>query len=188
MANRWKTMETGKNKTDFIFLVSKITADSGCNHEIKRSLLLERKAMTNLVQFTCLVMSNSVTPWTGARQASLSITGSKRLLKLMSIESVMPSNHLILCHPLLLLPSIFASIRVRLEKTLESPLNCKEIKPVNPKGNQYWIFIGRTEAEATTLWPPDVKNWFTRKDPDAEEEKPREPVKRQRCHFAVKGP
>ena len=53
-----------------------------------------------------------VTPWTGARQASLSITNSWSLLKLMSIESVMPSNHLILCHPLLLLPSIFASTRV----------------------------------------------------------------------------
>ena len=52
------------------------------------------------------------TPWTAARQASLSITNSQSLLKLMSIESVMPSNHLILCHPLLLLPSIFPSIRV----------------------------------------------------------------------------
>ena len=52
-----------------------------------------------------------VTPWTSARQASLSITNSQSLLKLMSIESVMPSNHLILCHPLLLLPSIFPSIR-----------------------------------------------------------------------------
>ena len=56
-----------------------------------------------------------------------------------------------------------------LEKTLESPLDCKEIKPVNPKGNQSWIFIGRTDAEAetSTLWPPDVKNWLTEKDPDA---------------------
>ena len=53
-----------------------------------------------------------VTPWTAARQASLSITNSRSLLKLMSIESVMPSNHLILCHPLLLLPSIFPSVRV----------------------------------------------------------------------------
>ena len=101
MANRWKTMETGKNKTDFIFLVSKITADSSCNHEIKRSLLLERKAMTNLVQFTCSVMSNSVTPWTAACQASLFNTNSLSLLKLMSMESVMLSNHLILCGPLL---------------------------------------------------------------------------------------
>ena len=56
-----------------------------------------------------------------------------------------------------------------LEKTLESPLNCKEIKPVNPKGNQPWIFIGRTDAEAETpiLWPPDVKSWLIWKDPDA---------------------
>ena len=56
-----------------------------------------------------------------------------------------------------------------LEKTLESPLDCKEIQPVHPKGNQSWIFIRRTdaEAEAPILWPPDVKNWLLRKDPDA---------------------
>ena len=58
---------------------------------------------------------------------------------------------------------------VVLEKTLESPLDCKEIQPVHPKGNQSWIFIGRTdaEAEAPILWPPDVKNWLIGKDPDA---------------------
>ena len=58
---------------------------------------------------------------------------------------------------------------VVLEKILESPLDCKEIQPVNPKGNQSWIFIGRTdtEAEAPILWPPDMKSWLTRKDPDA---------------------
>ena len=56
-----------------------------------------------------------------------------------------------------------------LEKTLESPLDCKEIKPVNPKGNQAWIFIGRTDAEAQApiLWPPDVKRPLIGKDPDA---------------------
>ena len=56
-----------------------------------------------------------------------------------------------------------------LEKTLESPLDCKTIKPVHPKGNQSWIFIGRTvaEAEAPILWPPEVKNWLIGKDPDA---------------------
>ena len=56
-----------------------------------------------------------------------------------------------------------------LEKTLEIPLDCKEIKPVNPKGNQPWIFIERIDAEAETpiLWPPDVKSLFTGKDPDA---------------------
>ena len=67
-----------------------------------------------------------------------------------------------------------------LEKTLESPLrdscrllrDCKEIQPVHPKGNKPWIFIGRTDAEAETpiLWPPDVKNWFIGKDPDAGKE------------------
>ena len=58
---------------------------------------------------------------------------------------------------------------VVLEKRLESPLDCKEIKPINPKGNQSWIFIGRSDAEAETpiLWPPDVKSGFTGKDPDA---------------------
>ena len=58
---------------------------------------------------------------------------------------------------------------VVLDKTLESPLDCKEIKPKHLKGNQSWIFIGRTDAEVETLvlWPPDVKNWLIGKDPDA---------------------
>ena len=58
---------------------------------------------------------------------------------------------------------------VVLEKTLVSPLDCKEIQPVNPKGNQSWIFIRRTDIEAETpiLWPPDAKNWLIGKDPDA---------------------
>ena len=56
---------------------------------------------------------------------------------------------------------------VMLEKTPESPLDSKEIKAVNPKGNEPWIFIGRADAEASILWPPDVKSWFIGKDPDA---------------------
>ena len=56
---------------------------------------------------------------------------------------------------------------VVLEKTLESPLDSKETKPANPKGNQPWIFIGRTDAKAPILWPPDMKSWLTGKDPDA---------------------
>ena len=58
---------------------------------------------------------------------------------------------------------------VVLDKTLESPLDCKEIQPVHPKGNQSWLFIGRIDAEAETsiLWPPDVKKWLIWKDPDA---------------------
>ena len=61
---------------------------------------------------------------------------------------------------------------VVLEKTLENPLDSEEIKPVNPKGNQSWIFIGRTgaEGEAPILWPPDVKSWLIRKDPDSAED------------------
>ena len=54
-----------------------------------------------------------------------------------------------------------------LEKTLESPLDYKEIQPVNPKENQSWIFIGRTDAEAPPHWPPDAKSWLIGKDPDA---------------------
>ena len=78
---------------------------------------------------------------------------------------------------------------VVLEKTLESPLNCKEIQPVYPKGNQSWIVIGRTDAEAETpiLWPLDAKNWFLRKDPDAGkdwiQEKKRQ--QRMRCLYGI---
>ena len=63
-----------------------------------------------------------------------------------------------------------------LERTLESPLDCKEIQPVHPKGDQSWIVIGRTdaEAEAPILWPPDAKNWLSGKDPDARKDLRRE--------------
>ena len=81
------------------------------------------------VQFSCSVMSDSATPWIAARQASLSITNSWSFLKLMPIESVMPSSHLILCHPLLLLPPIPPSIRVFPN---ESPLRMRWPK--------YWSF------------------------------------------------
>ena len=62
-------------------------------------------------------------------------------------------------------PKTWCFQTVVLEKTLESPLDCKEIKPVNPKGNQPWIFIGRTDAEALILWPPDAKSQLIGKDP-----------------------
>ena len=81
------------------------------------------------VQFSCSVVSNSAIPWTAAHQASLSITNSGSLPKPMSIESVMPSNHLILCRPLLLLPSFFPSIRVF----------CNE-SALRIKWPQYWSF------------------------------------------------
>ena len=72
-----------------------------------------------------------------------------------------------------------------LEKTLENPLDCKQFKPVNPKGNQSCIFIGRTDAEAETpmLWPPDAKNWFTEKDSDAEKDWRQEEMGWQRIRW-----
>ena len=74
--------------------------------------------------FSCSVVSDSATPWTAARQASLSFTTSRSLLKLMSIESVMPSNHLILCLPLLLLPSVFPSIRAFSSESALAHVRC----------------------------------------------------------------
>ena len=133
MGNRWG------NSSWLILGGSKITADSDCNHEIKRCLLLGRKLMTNLDSFLLksrhyftnkgpssqsygfsssyvwmweLDYKESWAPWTAAYQVFLSITNPWSLFKLMSIESVMPSNHLILCYLLLLLPSIFPSNRV----------------------------------------------------------------------------
>ena len=58
-------------------------------------------------------------------------------------------------------------LTVLLEKILESPLDCKEFQPINPKGNQPWIFTGRADAKALILWPPNAKGWLIRKDPDA---------------------
>ena len=74
---------------------------------------------------------------------------------------------------------------VVLGKTLKSPLNCKEIKPVHPKGNESWIFIGKTDAEAKTpmLWPPDAKNWLLGKDPDAWKDRRQEEKGRPRMRW-----
>ena len=104
------------------------------------------------VQFSRSVVSDSATPWTAACQASLSITHSRSLLKLMSIGSVMPSNHLILCHPLLLLPSIFPSIRVfsnELALHIRSPnIGASASASVLPMNIQDWFPLG------LTCWSP----------------------------------
>ena len=100
--------ETTETVTDFIFLGSKIFSYGNCSCEIKRLLLLGRISSVQLLSSVLLF----VTPWTAAHQASLFITNSRSLLKLMSIKSVIPSKHLIFCRPLLLLTSIFPSIRV----------------------------------------------------------------------------
>ena len=101
------------------------------------------------VQFSHSVMSDSVTPWTAVRQASLSFTISWSLLKLMPIKSVMPSNHLILCHPLLFLPSIFPSIRVF---SNESVLHIKRSKYFSKKSlEEFNIRFYRQKKEPMNL-------------------------------------
>ena len=146
-----KDGETMEIMTDFIFLGSKITADGDCSHEIKRRLLLRRKAMTNL---------NSI----------LKITDITLPAKVCMIKAVLFPVVMYGCeswnHKEGWAPKNWCFRTVVLEKTLESPLDSKEIKPVNPKGNQLWIFVGRTNTEAPILWPPDVKSWLIGKDPD----------------------
>ena len=145
--------ETMKTVRDFIFLGSKITADGDSSHEIKRCLLLGRKAEINL---DSVLKSRDVTLPTKVRLVKTVFSSSHVWMwELDSKESWVPKN--------------WCFWTVVLEKTLESPLDFEEIQPVNPKGNQPWIFVGRTdaEAEALILWPPDVKSWLIGKDPDA---------------------
>ena len=99
MANNGEKVKT---VADFIFLDSKITVDSDHSHRLKDACSLEEKLWRTSIQLSHSVVSDSATRWTAACQASLSITNSWSLLKLISIESVMPSNHLILCRPLFL--------------------------------------------------------------------------------------
>ena len=117
--------------TDFIFLGSKIIADSDCSQEIKRHLLLGREVMTNL-------------------------------------DSILKSRDITLSTNVCLAKAIWEP-KNRCFWTLESLLECKVIQSVHPKGNQSWIFIGRTDAKAETpiFWPPDAKNWLIGNDPDA---------------------
>ena len=139
---------------DFVFLGSKITADADYSHEIKRHLLLGRKAMTNL---DSILKSIGITVPTKVCLVKAIVFA----VVMYGYESwtVKKAEH----------QRIDAFELLVLEKTLESPLDCKEIQPVHPKGNQSWIFLGRTdaEAEAPVLWPPNAKNWLIRKDPDA---------------------
>ena len=149
-------MEKQWKQWDFIFLGSKITADGDCSHEIKRSLLLGRKVMTNL---DSIFKSRDITLLTKVC-----------LVKAMVFPVVTYGCESDYKESQALKNWYFWT--VVLEKILESPLNCKEIKRVNPKGNQPWIFIGRTdaEAEAPELWPSDTQSWLIRKDPDAEKD------------------
>ena len=144
----------GETVADFIFLGSKITAGGDCSHEIKRCLFLGRKVMTNLDSIL--------------KSRDIILPAKVHLVKAMVFPVVMYG-----CKSLTYKESWvqknWCFWTVVLEKTLESPLDCKAIQPVHPKGDQPWVFIGRTgvEAETPILWPPDVKNWLIWKDPDA---------------------
>ena len=133
--------------TDFIFLGSKITEDGDFSHEIKRCLLFGRKAMINLDSILKSQRYYFANKGLSSQSYGFS-SGHIWMWELDYKESWEPKNR------------YFRT--VVLEKTLESPLDCKEIQPVHPKGNQSWIFTGRIDAEAETpiLWPPDGKSQF----------------------------
>ena len=150
MANRW-----GKNGNSdrLYFVVSKVIVDGDCSHEIKRCLLLGRKAMTNL---DSVLKSRDIT----------------LLTKVCIVKPMVFPVVLYGCESWTTKKAESQRIdafELWCWRRLLSPLDCKEIKPVHPKGNQSWVFIGRTDAEAETpiLWPPDVKNWLIWKNPDA---------------------
>ena len=149
----WQTDgETVETVVDFIFLGSHITADDDCSLEIKRCLLLGRKVMTNL---DSILKSRDITLSTKVCLVKAMFFPVVWIWVLDYKENWVPKN--------------WCFWTVVLEKTLESPLDCREIQPVHLKGNQSWIFIRRTDAEAEVpiLWPPDAKNWLLWKDPDA---------------------
>ena len=137
----------------FIFFGSKITADDDCSCEIKRCLLLGRKAMTNL---DGILKSRDIT-----------LPSKVHLVRAMVFPGVMYG-----CESW----TIKKAEHWRIDafelwcwrRLLRVPWIAKDIRPVNPKGNQSWIFIGRTDAEAetSTRWPPNVKNWLIGTDPD----------------------
>ena len=149
--------ETVETVTDLILGGSKITADGGCSHEMRRLLLLGRKVMTNL---DSILKSRDIT-----------LPTKVHLVKTMVFLVVMYG-----CESWTTKKAERQRIDAfelwcwkKKKKTLESPLDSKEIQAVHPKWNQSWIFIGRTDAEAETLilWPPDAKSWLIWKDPDA---------------------
>ena len=141
--------ETVETVSDFIFLGSKITTDGDCSHEIKRCLLLGRKVMTNL---DSVLKSRDIANKGPSSQSYGFSSGHVCMWELDYKESWALKN------------GCFWT--VVLEKTLGSPLDCKEIQPDHSKGDQFWVFIGRTDVEAETpiLWPHDAKSWLIWKD------------------------
>ena len=128
--------ETIETVADFISLGSKIMVDSDCSHGIKRCLLFGRKVMTNLDR---LLKSREILCWQGLYSQRYGFLSSNAQMWELGYREGWA-----------------------LKNWCFWTMDSKEIKPVNPKGSQLWILIGRTDAEAETpiLWPPDVKNWL----------------------------
>ena len=145
MANRW-----GNHWKSDSILGSKITVDSGYSYEIKRHLLFGRKSMTKL---DVVLKSRDITLWSKVHTVKAVVfpvvTYGCESWTIKKVEHQRTD-----------------AFELWYWRRLESPLECKEVQLVNPKGNQSWIFIGRTEAEASILWPPDMKKWLIGKDPD----------------------
>ena len=146
MEKQWKQCQT------LFFLGSKITADGDCSHEIKRRLLLWRKVMSNL---DSIIKSRDIT-----------LSTKVRLVKAMVFPVVMYGCEIWSINKV---QKNWCFWTVVLEKTLESPLDCKEIQPVHSEGDQSWVFFVRNDAKAETpvFWPPHVKGWLIGKDSDA---------------------
>ena len=136
-----------------IFGGSKITADGDCSHEIKRCLLLGRKAMTDLDR---VLKNRDHFANKGPSSQSYGISSTHVWMRALDYKESWALK-------------TWCFRTVLLKKSLESPLDCKEIQPVSLKCNQSWIFVGRSDAAAKipVLWPPDGKNWLIWKDPDA---------------------
>ena len=131
--------ETIETVTGFILGGSTITADGDCSHEIKKHLLLGSKVVTNL---DSILKSRDITlPTKSSSQSYVFSSSCIWMWELDHKENLVLKN--------------WCFWTVVLEETLESPLDCKEIQTVHPKGNQSWIFIERTDAEAAILWPPN---------------------------------
>ena len=173
MANRWGN---SGNSGWLYFWGSKITADGDCSHEIKRHLLLGRKVITNL---DSILKSRHITDKGPTRQG-YGFSSGHVWVWLWTIKKAECQR--------------IDAFELWCWSRLESPLDCKEIQPVHPKGDQSWVFIGRTdvEAETTIHWPPDAKSWLIGKDPDAgkvwrQEEKGMTEDKMVGCHHRLNG-
>ena len=148
MPNRWEN--NGNSERLYFLGLQNLTADGDCSCEIKRCLLLGRQAMTNLDSIL--------------KSKDINLLTEVCLVKTMVFPVVMYG-----CESWTVKKAEcrrIGAFKLWCWRTLESPLDCKEIQPVIPKGNQSWIVTGRTDAEAETLilWPPDVKNWHIGKE------------------------